>query len=66
MCMQSAWGDMGGTEMTVKTREKGDRGFQNECLDTSLGGQDKGIDTAGCKTTMKVASCCRAAEYKYR
>lgn len=44
--------------MAVKTREKGNRGFQNRYLDISLGEWDKGSGTAGCKTTMKVASCC--------
>lgn len=58
MCMHNARGGVGGNEMAVKTREKGDIGFQNGYLGISLGEWDKGTDTARCKTTMKVVSCC--------
>lgn len=52
MCMHNSRGGLGGNEVAVKMRVKGDRGFQNGYLDISLGEWDKGIDTAGCKTTM--------------
>lgn len=50
--MHNAPGGVGGNEVAVKMRGKGDRVFQNGCLDISLGEWDKAIDTAGCKTTM--------------